>query len=171
MVGEGTAFHLYLPATVARTLPAAGQGSAAVGPNGKEPAGIAVAQGRVLFMDDETVLQELVGAMLEYLGYEVTCAADGETALRQFDEAKRAGRPFSAVILDLTVPGGMGGFEALQRLRVIDPEVRAIVSSGYSNDPIIANYRRHGFSGAIAKPYQMAELSEVIRQVLGSTGN
>ena len=118
-------------------------------------------------MDDEVVLQELVGAMLEYLGYEVACAADGEAVLRLFAEARKAGRPFSAVILDLTVPGGMGGFEALQRLRVLDPDVRAIVSSGYSNDAIIANYRSHGFSGAIAKPYQMAELSNVIRRVLG----
>ena len=167
-IGEGTAFHIYLPAVVVRPpVPVASPGSAAVGPNGKEPAGAAVAQGRILFMDDEVVLQELVGAMLEYLGYEVTCTADGESALRRFEEAQQAGRPFSAVILDLTVPGGMGGSEALQRLRVLDPDVRAIVSSGYSNDAIIANYRAHGFSAAIAKPYQMAELSDVIRQVLG----
>ena len=167
-VGEGTAFHIYLPAFGTGTAAAStGPGAAAAGTNGQEPAGAAAAHGRILFMDDEVVLQELVGAMLEYLGYEVVCAANGEAAVRRFEEARQAGKPFSAVILDLTVPGGMGGFEALQRLRVLDPDVRAIVSSGYSNDAIIANYQGHGFSGAIAKPYQMTELSEVIRQVIG----
>ena len=167
-VGEGTVFHIYLPAFGTRPpASAAGPGAAAAGTNGQDSAQPAVAHGRILFMDDEVVLQELVGAMLEYLGYEVVCAADGEAAVRRFEEARQAGKPFSAVILDLTVPGGMGGFEALQRLRVLDPEVRAIVSSGYSNDAIIANYQGHGFSGAIAKPYQMTELSEVIRQVIG----
>ena len=167
-VGEGTAFHIYLPAAGVRpAVPAAGPGVTAAGANGKGLPNGAMAQGRILFMDDEIVLQELVGAMLEYLGYEVGLAADGESALRQFGAARQAGRPFSAVILDLTVPGGMGGFETLQRLRVLDPDVRAIVSSGYSNDAIIANHRAHGFSAAIAKPYQMTELSEVIRQVLG----
>ena len=149
------------------TAPATGPSAAAGGANGRDSAGAAAVQGRILFMDDEVVLQELVGAMLEYLGYEVSLAADGENALRQFEEARQTGRPFSAVILDLTVPGGMGGFEALQRLRVLDPDVRAIVSSGYSNDAIIANHREHGFSAAIAKPYQMTELSDVIRQVVG----
>ena len=165
-LGSGTAFHIYLPAVVARLhTPPQSNGASAVATNGTE-APAKTAHGRILFMDDEMVLQELVGAMLEYLGYEVTCAADGDEALRQFELARQEGRPYSAVILDLTVPGGMGGYEALQRLQVLDPNVKSIVSSGYSNDPIIANFRGHGFSGAIAKPYQMAELSEVIQQVL-----
>ncbi len=167
-LGKGTVFHIYLPAFVARP-PLTGIGAAGVGaasPDGADRAARSEKQGRILFMDDEVVLQELVGAMLEYLGYDVTCAADGEEAVRQFEAARREGRPYSAVILDLTVPGGMGGFEAQQRLQVLDPDVRTVVSSGYSNDPIIANYRGHGFSGAIAKPYQIAELSEVIQQVL-----
>ncbi len=166
--GMGTVFHIYLPAVVARppaVVPAMSVPTDKL--NGTERAVRPGSLGRILFMDDEAVLQELVGAMLEYLGYEVTCTADGEEALRQFEMARQEGNPYSAVILDLTVPGGMGGYETLQRLHILDPEVRSIVSSGYSNDPIIANFRGHGFTGAIAKPYQMAELSEVVQQVLG----
>ncbi len=77
-------------------------------------------------------------------------------------EAQAAGNPFDAVIVDLTVPGGMGGYETVQRLLALDPDVRAVVSSGYSNDPILAGFRAHGFSGVIAKPYQMAELARVL---------
>ena len=114
-------------------------------------------------MDDEEMLQELVGAMLDHLGYEVVCAASGEEVLARYS----ADQPFDAVMVDLTVPGGMGGYEAVQKLRAIDPQVKAIVSSGYSNDPMMMEYRKHGFSGVIAKPYQLAELSRVLETVLG----
>ena len=158
--GKGTTFFIHLPAsaTVAR-------------PSTKPPVTPAtksqperVGGGRVLFMDDEDVLQELVGAMLEHLGYEVVCASNGEAALARYVE----GKPFDAVIVDLTVPGGMGGFETVQKLRLVDPLVRAIVSSGYSNDPLMINYQQHGFSGVIAKPYQMAELGKVLQDVIGA---
>ena len=117
----------------------------------------------ILFMDDEKILQELVSAMLEHLGYRVVCADHGDEAIACYAQAKAQGRPVAAVMVDLTGPGGMGGFEAVQKLREIDPQVKAIVSSGYSNDPILADYKQHGFTGVIAKPYQMAELDAVLR--------
>ena len=121
---------------------------------------------RILFMDDEEILQELVSAMLDYLGYEVTGVGDGEAAIAEYQRARAEDRPYAAVIVDLTVPGGMGGYEAVQKLRVLDPGVKAVVSSGYSNDPLLTNYREHGFSGFIAKPYQMAELDQTLREVI-----
>lgn len=121
---------------------------------------------RVLFMDDEEVLCEMVSAMLEHLGYEPMTASDGAEAIRLFVEAREAGWPISVVIMDLTIPGGMGGYEAAQRLRKIDPAARVVVSSGYSNDPIMADFRSYGFVGSIAKPYQLEELEETVRQAL-----
>ena len=156
-LGKGTTFFIYLPvgATVARP-PAVSSGAKAQ--SGR------IGGGRILFMDDEDVLQELVGAMLEHLGYQVVCAANGEEALARYDQDG----PFDAVIADLTIPGGMGGYEMLQRLSKVDSQVKVIVSSGYSNDPLMTNFREHGFSGVIAKPYQMAELGKVLEEVIGA---
>lgn len=158
--GQGTTFIIYLPASATAAPPAANSATAtgAKSSSGRERGG------RVLFMDDEEVLQELVGAMLAHLGYEVVCAANGEEALARYGE----GAPFDAVIVDLTVPGGMGGYETVQRLRTVDPQVRAIVSSGYSNDPLMTHFQQHGFCGVIAKPYQMAELGKVLQDVIGA---
>jgi CheY-like chemotaxis protein len=88
--------------------------------------------------------------------------------VREYGAARTAGRPYDAVILDLTVPGGMGGLEAMEALRKLDPEVRAIVSSGYSSDPVLANYRAHGFLGMVPKPYKITDLSKTIQTVLGN---
>ena len=159
-LGRGTTFVIYLPVGGS---PGTGSKTVAV-EKLEEPA--AVPGGRVLFMDDEEILQELVAAMLGYLGYEATCAAHGAQALERYEEARAAGRPFAAVIVDLTVPGGMGGHETVRRLRALDPKVKAIVSSGYSNDPIMAEYAQNGFDGVIAKPYQMLELGNVLEQVI-----
>ena len=158
--GQGTTFIIYLPASAMAARPA----TKAPVTNGAKISTDRSGGGRVLFMDDEDVLQELVCAMLEHLGYEVVCAANGEEALARYGE----GKPFDAVIVDLTVPGGMGGYETVQRLRSVDPQVRAIVSSGYSNDPLMTNFQQHGFCGVIAKPYQMAELSKVLQEVIGA---
>ncbi len=165
-IGVGTAFHIYLPA--AAPAPAVPSSKIAEDAGGRARAPVVGSRGRILFMDDEVVLQELVGAMIEYLGYEVACAANGEEALVMFQEARSKGVPFSAVIVDLTIPGGMGGYEAVQRLLALDPNVRAIVSSGYSNDPVLADFRAHGFTGVIAKPYQMVELGKVLEDVIAS---
>ncbi len=158
-LGKGTTFLIYLPASAPATRPAgAAQRLDVTGQ--AEPVG----GGKILFMDDEDMLQELVGAMLNHLGYEVVCAASGEEALARYGEDG----PFDAVIVDLTVPGGMGGYEMVQKLREVDPQIRAIVSSGYSNDPLMTNYQEHGFCGVIAKPYQMAELGKVLENVIGA---
>ncbi|MBV9126559.1 MAG: PAS domain S-box protein, partial [Verrucomicrobia bacterium] len=154
-LGKGSTFHVYLPASV-ETVPTPEP----------EPGTTPLGEGRVLLMDDEPLLLELVAEMLEYLGYQVTKAHEGSAALEQFIAARKEGRPFAAVIVDLTVPGGMGGYETVQLMHEIDPHVRAIVSSGYSSDPIMANYRMHGFRGFIAKPYQTDELARVLHKVL-----
>ncbi len=122
--------------------------------------------GRVLVMDDEDFIRELASDMLEKMGYEVVTAQDGQSAVDMYESSQNAGNPFNAVILDLTVPGGMGGREALRKLMDQDPGVRAIVSSGYSNDPVMANYAAHGFKGAVKKPYLVQEMSRVLYDVI-----
>ncbi|GAI87157.1 unnamed protein product, partial [marine sediment metagenome] len=100
------------------------------------------------------------------LGYEVDFAKDGAEAIDLYEKAKQAAKPFDAIIMDLTVPGGMGGKEAIQKLIEIDPGAKAIVSSGYSNDPIMADHTKYGFCGVVAKPYQIKELGETLREVI-----
>ncbi len=122
--------------------------------------------GRILAMDDEPLMRETLKAVLSALDYEVDVAADGAEAIELYRKAMEAGRPYDAVLMDLTVPRGMGGREAVQKLRAIDPNVRAIVSSGYSNDPIMANFRQHGFNDVVVKPYDLDELGRVLNRVL-----
>lgn len=152
--GEGTTFSLLLPASAGVTSPAA------------PPTETYSGRGRILLMDDEPVVRQVVSRILTALGYEVQTAAEGTAAVALYSDALAGGKPFDAVILDLTVPGGMGGAEAIGRLRSIDPAVKAIVSSGYSSDPVMSNYGDYGFTSVIAKPYQANDLSRVLRQVL-----
>ncbi|HEY1407141.1 MAG TPA: ATP-binding protein, partial [Spirochaetota bacterium] len=121
---------------------------------------------RILLMDDDEIILSTVAEIIKYLGYEVETARDGSEAIERYKDSIAAKRPYDAVIMDLTVPGGVGGKEAMQELLVIDPSVKAIVSSGYSNDPIMADYVKHGFRALIAKPYRIEELSEVLRKVI-----
>jgi CheY-like chemotaxis protein len=107
--------------------------------------------------------------MLSRLGYAVESAREGAEALALYRRAKEAGRPFDAVIMDLVIIGGMAGKEAIDKLREMDPQVKAIVSSGYSNDPVLADFQRYGFQGALAKPYHLEELSTVLQQVIYRT--
>jgi CheY-like chemotaxis protein len=107
-----------------------------------------------------------VGRLLVELGYVPHLTSDGEEAIEAYRRSHTSGRPFDAVILDLTVPGGMGGKETLRHLRTIDPAVRAIVSSGYSDDPVLADFHAHGFAAAAAKPYTLQEFGQVLAQVL-----
>ena len=154
-VGRGTTFEIILPArekTGHDVKPA--ETKALEG------------HGRILVMDDDVLVREVVGKMLRKLGYEPVFAQEGGEALHLYGQAQDAGDPFAAVILDLTVPVGMGGMEAVQHLLARDPEVRAVVSSGYADHPIMANYRDYGFQGGIAKPYKICGLSEVLRKVL-----
>jgi len=123
-------------------------------------------QGRILVMDDEESLLELIRTLLCHLGYETEVTREGGEAFLRYQEALASGRPFAAVILDLTVPAGMGGAECLRRLQAIDPEVRAIVSSGYYNDPIVADCERFGFRAAVTKPYRLHDLDLAVRRAL-----
>jgi PAS domain S-box-containing protein len=154
-LGSGTTFTIYLPASNAR-LPA-------TTPVKREPM---VGQGRILVMDDEEVIREVASQMLSFIGYEVELAKDGAEAIKLYRSATENGAPFDAVIMDLTVPGGMGGKEAVKRLREIDPQANVIASSGYSNDPIMADYATYGFDGVVAKPYRLEELSKVVHHVM-----
>lgn len=122
--------------------------------------------GRVLFMDDQPGVREVAGEMLSFLGYAVEFASDGEEAIEHYKQAQSQRNPFVAVIMDLTVRGAMGGSEAVQELLKIDPDVKAIVSSGYANDTVLADYKEHGFVGMVAKPYKLEELGEVLYKVM-----
>jgi PAS domain S-box-containing protein len=123
-------------------------------------------RGRVLIMDDKMEVREAAGEMLRHMGYEVEFAKDGSEALKLYKRAKMENVPFDTVIMDLTVPGGMGGKEAIEKLLVFDPGVKAIVSSGYSSDPILEKYQKYGFKGVLPKPYEMGKLSDVLYGVL-----
>lgn len=153
--GEGAVFYLYLPASSKSIVEAAN-----VGPANYRGAG------KILVMDDEEPVLQLACSMLEQFGYQPMAVKDGAEAVIRYNQAKRNGAPFSAVIMDLTIPGGMGGRDALQQIMAGDPEVRAIVSSGYSNDPVMARYREHGFVGVVEKPYTIEELGRALHEAL-----
>ena len=159
-VGRGTTFIIHLPATE----------MGLVAPE-QEPPGLCLGQGRILVMDDEEIVRDVMGKMLGRLGYEVEFAADGAEAIAGYSEATAAGRRFSAVILDLTIPGGMGGKETMKTLLTIDPQIKAIVSSGYSDDPIMADFQKYGFSAVIAKPYRVVELSKILQRIIAQAGD
>jgi CheY-like chemotaxis protein len=123
--------------------------------------------GRVLVMDDDGVLLDMYQRLLAELGYSPVGVADGAAALEAYRQAREAGEPFAAVIMDLTVPGGMGGKETIKRLLALDPQAVAIISSGYSNDPVMAKYREHGFRDVVVKPFTCQRLSEALWNALG----
>jgi two-component system cell cycle sensor histidine kinase/response regulator CckA len=122
--------------------------------------------GKILVMDDEEIVRGVLGRILERFGYEPAFARHGMEAIEKYREAMESGKAFDAVIMDLTVTGGMGGKEAIELLRLVDPRVIAIVSSGYSDDFVMADYRKYGFDGVIAKPYRAEELSDVLAKLL-----
>jgi CheY-like chemotaxis protein len=124
--------------------------------------------GRILVMDDEEHVRGVVGEMLRYLGYSPDFAEDGAMALDMYGKAMEAGSPYDAVIMDLTIPGGMGGRGAVEKLQQLDPEVRAIVSSGYSNDPVMAEYQMYGFKGVVSKPFDTEQLSTVLHEIMSN---
>lgn len=122
--------------------------------------------GRALIMDDSVDIQILVKKMLEMMGFTCDVASDGEEAIEIYKKAMDE-NPFKIVIMDLTIPGGMGGKKVLEELLTFDPKIKAIVSSGYSTDPVMANYKKHGFKGILTKPYTFDELKRVIGEILG----
>ncbi|MBU4355438.1 MAG: PAS domain-containing protein [Proteobacteria bacterium] len=156
-LGVGTTFTIYLPA-VDRKI--------------SRPPEVEMklfsGKGKILVMDDDDLVREVVGKMVVYLGYEANLARDGAEAISIFAEAQKSGQPFDAVILDLTVPGGMGGKEAMENLLKIDPKVKAIASSGYSDDPIMAEFHKYGFSAIIPKPYRVMEAGKVLHDIIAN---
>jgi len=123
--------------------------------------------GNVLIMDDEKDVRDTVGSMLERLGYDVSYSTDGEEAIDFYATALNTESKYDAVILDLTIPGGMGGKQTILKLRELDPDIKAIVSSGYSNNPVMSDYKNYGFSGILAKPYTLTQLSKVLDDLVG----
>ena len=154
-VGIGTTFKVYLPANLKKQIKAETTAPA-----------VTRGTGRILLMDDEDAIRDVAKAMLENLGYRVTVACDGQETLDLYKNALEAKERFDVVILDLTVPGGMGGRETVEKLFQMDPRVKAIVSSGYSNDPIMADYKAYGFSAVMTKPYTLSEMSRSMQKIL-----
>ena len=154
--GAGSTFTFYLPAEISE--PATGS---------HRESALHYGEGRILLMDDEAGIREVTRAQLELLGYRVDVASNGAEAVDLYRQTIQTDAPFTAVIMDLTIPGGMGGREAIAALREIDPGVKAIVFSGYFNDPVLARYEDYGFAGVISKPYQLEELSRIIADIAG----
>ncbi|MBN1758272.1 MAG: PAS domain S-box protein [Chitinispirillaceae bacterium] len=155
--GKGTTMHLYLPAAkeTAHTLSTST-------PTITDHKG----DGTILLMDDEDYIRDIASAMLKSMGYDTVSATCGEETIRIFSEADASGKKFILTILDLTIPGGMGGKATMEKLRKIDPDCRIVASSGYSDDPIIAHPNDYGFTGSIRKPYRKAELSELLDKII-----
>ncbi|MCM0082959.1 PAS domain S-box protein [Geomonas sp. Red32] len=158
--GIGSTFTIHLP-SLGRTLEKEPADAAAPVP-GRLPGD------RILVMDDEQMIRDMTVEMLGGLGYQVETCESGEEATARYEEARLSGAPFSAVILDLTIPGGMGGKEAAERILAVDPQACLIVSSGYFHDPIMADYSRYGFRGAIEKPYTLDRFLRLLGSVLAS---
>jgi PAS domain S-box-containing protein len=156
--GVGTAFHMWLPASGKEVVAE------------EEPNGLVRGSGKILLMDDDESILEATLEVLKFLGYKPEFSKNGSDAITLYMEALNAGRPFDAVVMDLTIPGGWGARETIEELMRIDPYVKTIVSSGYSDHPVMVNYRKYGFRGAIAKPYSAEELSTILHGVLRSSG-
>jgi CheY-like chemotaxis protein len=156
-IGRGTVFHIYL--SIAEGRPGVEEGEKMVPAAGK---------GRVLIMDDEKAVTDVAEELLSLAGYEIVVTKDGTEAIRVYEKAREQGNPFDVVILDLTIPGGMGGLETMKRLCVIDHSVKGIVSSGYSEDPVLNEYESYGFKGSLVKPYTIETLRETVDRVIGT---
>jgi len=159
-LGVGTTFSVYLPA-----CEAAQPAESVIGQQ------LQAGSGRILVMDDEEALLIVLAQMLGRLGYEIECARSGDEAIELYQKAKDAGRRFDIVLLDLTIPGGMGGKEVADRLKEIDDSVILIVSSGYSNTPIMSEFRSYGFDDVLSKPWTPVQMSEVLRRYARPRGN
>ncbi len=153
--GSGTAFFIYLPASEKEVEVCA-----------EDETKILAGEGKILIMDDDEIVREALSTILKRLGYQVESVPDGEEAIKMYREAMASDRSFGAVVMDLTIPGGMGGKEAVKELLGIDPAAKVIASSGYSNDPLMANFSEYGFRNVLAKPYAIKDIASVLSKVL-----
>jgi PAS domain S-box-containing protein len=153
-LGAGTTVAVELPAAIESELPVPSFSHTRA------------RSGRILIMDDEAEIRRLVVRMLTRLGHDVEAVDDGSLAVERYAEALETNRPFDAVLLDLVVPGGMGGRETIERLSEVDPKVKAIVVSGYAQDPALTEFRNYGFKASIAKPYTLEELDTALHSVI-----
>lgn len=152
---HGTTFMIFLPASFSPM-------QTSVDDSNQEEKGC----GKILVMDDEELVRNISQSMLKHLGYEVILASNGKEAVERYRESFETSEPFDCMITDLTIPGGMGGKETLEKILQFDPHVCAIVASGYSGDPIMSNYSDYGFKGVITKPYQINDISTILKKVL-----
>ncbi|MFQ5979960.1 MAG: response regulator [Candidatus Heimdallarchaeota archaeon] len=159
--GVGTTITFYLPAS--DKVPVKNEIS--------EPTTPFTGERRILLMDDDEILLSSISRLLLRQGFKVKCARDGLEAIEMYKQALQSSQPYDAVIMDLVVPGGMGGKESMQKLIEIDPDIKAIVSSGYSDDPVMADYEKYGFCGVLPKPYKIRELATLIQEVTGGPEN
>ncbi|MFH1026309.1 MAG: ATP-binding protein [Nitrospirota bacterium] len=159
-LGIGTTFSLYLPVSekeISQT-------------RSSEKETILFGKGKILIMDDEEVVRQTAGRMLKHMGYTAEFCSDGNEAIVLYQKAMESGEPYDAVLIDLTIPGGKGGKETIENLLKIDPHMKGIVSSGYSNDPVLADFREYGFTNRVIKPFKMMELSEILYKVVMTKG-
>lgn len=154
-MGKGARFSFFLPASAGK-----------IKVRKEKKCDFKVSKGRILLMDDDLSVLKVSGRLLEHIGYEVEVSLEGAQALRKYEDSKTGGKPFDLVIMDLTIPGGMGGRQAIKELLEMDPNARVIVSSGYSDDDVMANYRNYGFIGAVAKPYSFNELIDIVNGII-----
>ncbi|MEW5921675.1 MAG: PAS domain S-box protein [Bacillota bacterium] len=157
-VGVGTTFHIFLPSSCKPVPTSTAEDSIIYG------------TGKILVMDDDGELRRTMGEMLSTLGYEVHFAEDGSRTVALYRNAKKTNRPFDLVVMDLTIPGGMGGKHTLKKLLKSDPAAKAIVISGYHDDPAISNFKKYGFISAMRKPFSLKELSIVMDQAINLSG-
>lgn len=155
-MGKGSTFTIYLPAIISSE-------TGKTHKSGPEK----LSGGKILVMDDQEMVRVTAMSMLQRLGYEVDIVSNGSEAIEKYKACMDSSKPYDAVILDLTIPNGMGGVEAMEKLLKIDPNVTAIVSSGYSNAPVMANCSKYGFAGVMMKPYSINHVSSLLRSVFG----
>jgi PAS domain S-box-containing protein len=155
-VGVGTIFTIYLPVSEKQVLPVSVEEVSSPETN----------KAKIIVMDDEAPVREIAMLMLRNLGHEALAAKDGNEAIKLYNEQKKSGKAVDVIIMDLTIPGGMGGKEAVQELLKVSPDAKVVVASGYANDPAMVHYKQYGFKAAICKPFLLDELRNTIKNVL-----